>query len=64
MLPLDLHVLGLPPAFNLSHDQTLQFKIVESLPFNEGSGPNLAQGSNGSQKDPQIFDESLALMFQ
>ena len=23
---LDLHVLGLPPAFNLSHDQTLQFK--------------------------------------
>ena len=25
--PLDLHVLGLPPAFNLSHDQTLQFKI-------------------------------------
>ncbi|WP_211248562.1 hypothetical protein, partial [Yersinia ruckeri] len=26
-LPLDLHVLGLPPAFNLSHDQTLQFKI-------------------------------------
>jgi hypothetical protein len=26
--PLDLHVLGLPPAFNLSHDQTLQFKIL------------------------------------
>ena len=26
MLPLDLHVLSLPPAFNLSHDQTLQFK--------------------------------------
>ena len=25
--PLDLHVLGLPPAFNLSHDQTLQFRI-------------------------------------
>ncbi|OOE71225.1 hypothetical protein BZG22_15160, partial [Salinivibrio sp. IB870] len=25
--PLDLHVLGLPPAFNLSHDQTLQFKF-------------------------------------
>jgi hypothetical protein len=22
-----LHVLSLPPAFNLSHDQTLQFKI-------------------------------------
>ena len=28
MLPLDLHVLSLPPAFNLSHDQTLQLKIV------------------------------------
>ncbi len=24
-LPLDLHVLGLPPAFTLSQDQTLQF---------------------------------------
>ena len=29
-LPLDLHVLGLPPAFNLSHDQTLQFKILSA----------------------------------
>ncbi len=28
--PLDLHVLGLPPAFNLSHDQTLQFKVLIS----------------------------------
>jgi len=28
LLPLDLHVLSLPPAFNLSHDQTLQFKIL------------------------------------
>ncbi len=25
---LDLHVLGLPPAFNLSHDQTLQFNLL------------------------------------
>ena len=25
MLPLDLHVLSVPPAFNLSHDQTLHF---------------------------------------
>ena len=24
-LPFDLHVLGMPPAFNLSQDQTLQF---------------------------------------
>jgi hypothetical protein len=27
MLPFDLHVLSMPPAFNLSHDQTLQFNI-------------------------------------
>jgi hypothetical protein len=26
MLPFDLHVLSMPPAFNLSQDQTLQFK--------------------------------------
>jgi hypothetical protein len=25
LLPFDLHVLSMPPAFNLSHDQTLQF---------------------------------------
>ena len=25
MLPFDLHVLSLPPAFNLSHDQTLHY---------------------------------------
>lgn len=25
LLPLDLHVLSMPPAFNLSQDQTLQF---------------------------------------
>ena len=29
MLPLDLHVLGMPPAFNLSQDQTLQLKLVK-----------------------------------
>jgi hypothetical protein len=27
LLPFDLHVLGMPPAFNLSQDQTLQFNI-------------------------------------
>jgi hypothetical protein len=26
LLPFDLHVLGMPPAFNLSQYQTLQFK--------------------------------------
>ena len=27
LLPFDLHVLSMPPAFNLSQDQTLQFKV-------------------------------------
>lgn len=27
MLPFDLHVLGLPPAFTLSQDQTLHLKF-------------------------------------
>ena len=30
MLPFDLHVLGMPPAFNLSQDQTLQFNLFAS----------------------------------
>ena len=29
LLPLDLHVLGTPPAFNLSQDQTLHLKILK-----------------------------------
>src|SRR5260221_8794858 len=39
MLPLDLHVLGVPPAFNLSHDQTLHFFNLfadDSLPPSAG----------------------------
>ena len=38
MLPFDLHVLGLPPAFTLSQDQTLHLSIAafrpEGLPAN------------------------------
>ena len=29
--PFDLHVLSIPPAFNLSHDQTLQFNCMRTL---------------------------------
>jgi hypothetical protein len=36
LLPLDLHVLSLPPAFNLSHDQTLQFKSSKLNNFING----------------------------
>ena len=33
VLPFDLHVLGLPPAFTLSQDQTLQLKLyIQLLP--------------------------------
>ena len=28
MLPFDLHVLSIPPAFNLSQDQTLHSKLT------------------------------------
>ena len=35
LLPFDLHVLSIPPAFNLSHDQTLQFNIMRT-PFKIG----------------------------
>jgi hypothetical protein len=31
VLPFDLHVLSIPPAFNLSQDQTLQFKFDSCL---------------------------------
>ena len=36
LLPFDLHVLSIPPAFNLSHDQTLQFNFFDtgSIPVN------------------------------
>jgi hypothetical protein len=30
VLPFDLHVLGMPPAFNLSQDQTLHLSFRPS----------------------------------
>src|SRR5690606_10718025 len=32
VLPFDLHVLGLPPAFTLSQDQTLHLKLLDRSP--------------------------------
>ena len=32
MLPFDLHVLGLPPAFTLSQDQTLHLSFAAFVP--------------------------------
>ena len=31
--PFDLHVLGTPPAFVLSQDQTLQLRVFDPCPF-------------------------------
>jgi hypothetical protein len=39
MLPFNLHVLSMPPAFNLSQDQTLQFNSYASTPSNSFSPP-------------------------
>jgi hypothetical protein len=42
LLPLDLHVLGTPPAFNLSQDQTLHLKISRIIKQEWiQNGPNL-----------------------
>jgi hypothetical protein len=41
LLPLDLHVLGTPPAFNLSQDQTLHLKILNHQKEQIQNGSNL-----------------------
>ena len=41
MLPFDLHVLGLPPAFTLSQDQTLHLSIATQLHAFDGVWPCL-----------------------
>ena len=33
LLPFDLHVLGMPPAFNLSQDQTLEFNLEDGYRY-------------------------------
>ena len=47
MLPFDLHVLGMPPAFNLSQDQTLHLKILSFNKESESKGPLLDSWSLG-----------------
>ena len=37
LLPIDLHVLGTPPAFNLSQDQTLHLNAFKTLSDGERS---------------------------
>ena len=49
LLPLDLHVLSLPPAFNLSHDQTLQLK------FGNHHMPATGKPITSKQRKPKAF---------
>src|SRR5690554_882437 len=66
MLPLDLHVLSLPPAFNLSHDQTLQFKILMQVSFRTASLMNvwflLYLVSTIHSKAPLVANRSWSLV--
>ena len=48
MLPFDLHVLGLPPAFTLSQDQTLQLKFLASLQMSDQASRRLHSNTTKS----------------
>ena len=61
MLPLDLHVLGLPPAFNLSHDQTLQLQSLRSLPFRRRKRIKLGSSSNVSNMTSRLSRSSVTV---
>ena len=60
MLPLDLHVLGLPLAFILSQDQTLRCKIT--LNFSETQ--RCCSFLNRCFLIPQYFNELLLINFK
>ena len=42
MLPFDLHVLSIPPAFNLSQDQTLQLNSILSPKTTDAEAPTVS----------------------
>src|SRR3954453_11114983 len=48
LLPLDLHVLGTPPAFNLSQDQTLHLKAFRPNEVTRASKKLLLANWNSS----------------
>ena len=43
---LDLHVLGLPPAFVLSQDQTLKLKVPDGTILDRRTSAHLSPGPN------------------
>ena len=58
VLPFDLHVLSMPPAFNLSQDQTLQFNLCLSLFAGiEREGINLRLSAFPSKRELRKFSE-------
>ena len=55
MLPFDLHVLGLPPAFTLSQDQTLHLSIA-------ARSEDLAYALSAVSSQPKLLDHSHLAM--
>ena len=53
--PFDLHVLGTPPAFILSQDQTLHRNCPRSIPPYRTNG-FLKRSLNRSSRSPPLFD--------
>ncbi len=49
MLPFDLHVLSMPPAFNLSQDQTLQFNLAVIITIHGHNNAQTASPVNYSK---------------
>jgi hypothetical protein len=70
---LDLHVLGTPPAFVLSQDQTLQLRDFDPCPFSDPTGKDPAQPGTrhgvfrnlfaNSQECGTAFRRRLAIQF-
>ena len=58
MLPFDLHVLSLPPAFNLSHDQTLHYLNSFEFFLNSILSPRIHTDS------PRIHTDCLYRIFK
>ena len=57
MLPLDLHVLGVPPAFNLSHDQTLHFfkSFLLTQPYGHARTISFTMNCSGKHAHISLF---------
>ena len=60
--PFDLHVLSMPPAFNLSQDQTLQFKPSSAASSTRpASRPEPAPDTTATSGSTKLSRNSLGL---